>query len=49
MWQIIVSLITGVIGSWICLWFSAKVFRIGLLMYGKPPNLATLIKWARMA
>lgn len=49
MWQIVVSLITGVIGSWICLWFSAKVFRIGLLMYGKPPNLATLIKWARMA
>lgn len=31
------------------LWFCAKVFRIGLLMFGKAPNLATLIRWARAA
>jgi len=31
------------------LWFAAKVFRVGLLMFGKPPNLRTLIKWVRMA
>ena len=30
-------------------WFTAKVFRIGLLMHGKPPNFATLIRWARAA
>ena len=30
-------------------WFAAKVFRIGLLMHGKPPNFATLIRWARAA
>jgi ABC-2 type transport system permease protein len=30
-------------------WLAAKVFRVGLLMFGKPPNLATLIKWIRMA
>ena len=28
-------------------WAAAKIFRIGVLMYGKPPNLATLIRWAR--
>ena len=26
-----------------------KVFKIGLLMHGKPPNIATLIRWARQA
>jgi ABC-2 type transport system permease protein len=31
------------------LWFTAKVFRVGLLMYGKPPDLRTLIRWARSA
>lgn len=30
-------------------WASAKVFRVGVLMYGKPPNLSTLIRWVRMA
>jgi hypothetical protein len=25
------------------------VFRIGLLMHGKPPNIATLIRWVRQA
>ena len=24
----------------------AKVFKVGLLMHGKPPNVATLIRWA---
>ena len=30
-------------------WVAAKVFRIGLLMYGKPPDLKTLIRWVRAA
>ncbi len=33
----------------IAVWFAAKVFRIGLLMHGKPPSFGTLIKWARMS
>jgi hypothetical protein len=31
------------------LWFAAKVFKVALLMHGKPPSFATLVKWARMA
>ena len=31
------------------IWFAAKVFKIGLLMHGKPPNFATLVRWARQA
>jgi ABC-type multidrug transport system permease subunit len=49
LWQVWLSIAVG-IGSVFCaLWFAAKVFRIGLLMYGKPPNFATLIRWVRAA
>jgi hypothetical protein len=30
-------------------WLCAKIFRVGVLMYGKAPNFATLLKWVRMA
>lgn len=48
-WQIPASIVVGFISVGGFLWASAKVFRIGVLMYGKPPNIGTLIKWIRMA
>jgi ABC-2 type transport system permease protein len=48
-WQIPASMVAGVLYSIGAAWGAAKVFRIGVLMYGKPPNLRTLIKWVRMA
>jgi len=48
-WQVWLSIGVGVVSVFGALWFAAKVFRIGLLMYGKPPNFATLIRWAREA
>lgn len=49
MWQIPVSILINVIGVYIMLRITAKIFRVGLLMYGKPPNFSTLIRWVRMA
>lgn len=49
LWQVWVSIAIGIATAAGALWFAAKVFRIGLLMYGKPPNFATLVRWARMA
>jgi ABC-2 type transport system permease protein len=48
-WQVWLSIGVGVGSVFAALWFAAKVFKIGLLMYGKPPNLSTLIRWARSA
>jgi len=48
-WQVWLSIGIGIASVFAALWFAAKVFRIGLLMYGKPPNFATLIRWARQA
>ena len=49
LWQVWLSILIGVASVYAAIWFAAKVFRIGLLMHGKPPNLATLWRWVRMA
>ena len=49
LWQTLLAFVAGAAGVYASLWFAAKVFRIGLLMYGKPPSFATLVRWARMA
>ncbi|MFQ5767076.1 MAG: ABC transporter permease [Acidobacteriota bacterium] len=49
LWQVWLSIGAGLAGVYASLWVAAKVFRIGLLMHGKPPNFATLIRWVRMA
>ncbi len=49
LWQVWLSIAIGVASVYAAVWFAAKVFRIGLLMHGKPPNLATLWRWVRMA
>jgi len=48
-WQIPATIIVGLIAVVIFAWASAKIFRIGVLMYGKPPNFGTLLRWIRMA
>jgi ABC-2 type transport system permease protein len=49
MWQPLVAIAIGLAGVLASLWFAAKVFRVGLLMFGKPPTFGTLIRWARMS
>jgi hypothetical protein len=43
------TLLISCLTSALVAWFAAKVFKIALLMHGKPPSIATLIQWARMA
>ena len=48
-WQVALSIVIGLVSAFVAIWFAAKIFKVGLLMHGKPPSLGTLIKWARMA
>lgn len=48
-WQIPVAIAVGLLSVVIASWAAAKIFRIGVLMYGKPPNMKTLLRWVRMA
>jgi ABC-2 type transport system permease protein len=46
-WQQIVSLLI-LIGTFILIvWFAAKIYRVGILMYGKKPSYKELIKWIK--
>jgi ABC-2 type transport system permease protein len=39
------SIILLVITIFLLIWLVAKIYRIGILMYGKRPNLPEIIKW----
>jgi ABC-2 type transport system permease protein len=43
------SLTVALLGSAVAIWLSARIYRVGMLMYGKRPNLAELVKWIRYA
>ncbi len=49
LWQVWVTIAIGLAGVVAAVWCAAKVFTIGLLMYGKPPDMKTLIRWIREA
>jgi ABC-type Na+ efflux pump permease subunit len=46
-WEVWLSILVGIAGVYVAIWAAARVFRIGLLLTGKPPNFATLIRWIR--
>ena len=45
-WQVLLTMVVGLAAACAVTWFAAKIFKVGLLMHGKPPNMATLIRWA---
>jgi len=45
--QIIISMGVLLVSVFIMGWLSARIFRVGILMYGKRPTLPELIKWIR--
>ncbi|MDE5877580.1 MAG: ABC transporter permease [Muribaculaceae bacterium] len=46
-WQIWVSLIILYASFVGMTWIAAKIYRVGIFMYGKKPNIKDLIRWAR--
>jgi len=48
-WQVWLTIAIGVGGVVASIWCAARVFTIGLLMYGKPPDVKTLVRWIRGA
>lgn len=45
LWQIILSVIILYATIILVIKFAAKIYRVGILMYGKKPNLKEIIKW----
>ncbi|MDB5073797.1 MAG: transporter permease, partial [Candidatus Eremiobacteraeota bacterium] len=46
-WQITLSLVLNVATAVLLAWLSGKVYRVGLLLYGRPPSLRQVIATLR--
>lgn len=47
MWEIAASIIILYVSIYFVIWLTAKIYRVGIFMYGKKPTIKELIKWAK--
>ena len=48
LWQIALSVVLLAGTFLLCLWVAAKIYRVGILMYGKKPTFKDLFKWFKL-
>lgn len=44
-WQLFLSMALLIVGFLLMTWFAAKIYRTGILMYGKKPSWKEMLKW----
>jgi ABC-2 type transport system permease protein len=47
--HVIGSWLTSLVGCVAAIWLAARIYRVGMLMYGKKPSMGELVKWIRYA
>ena len=47
LWELLTSMALLVLFFFFCVWFAAKIYRTGILMYGKKITFKELFKWLR--
>jgi ABC-2 type transport system permease protein len=47
LWEILASLVINIVTILLIIWVTAKIYRIGILMYGKRPTVPEIIRWIR--
>lgn len=46
-YDIALSIVLMVATIWVVMWFTARIYRVGILMYGKRPNLPEILRWLK--
>jgi ABC-2 type transport system permease protein len=46
-WQIALSLLIGIVTVVVLLWLASRIYRIGMLMYGKKATIPEVVRWIR--
>lgn len=46
-WEIALSLVVLYASFMVLIWLCAKIYRVGIFMYGKKPTLVEILRWAR--
>jgi ABC-2 type transport system permease protein len=49
LWQILLSMALILGAVYLTMGFAARIFRVGILMYGKRPSLREIVRWYRLA
>jgi ABC-2 type transport system permease protein len=47
LWQLVLSVALMVLAIYLVVWVASRIYRIGILMYGKRANLPEMIRWMR--
>ena len=46
-WQIALAVFDLIVTIAIVIWMASKIYRVGILMYGKKPNLPEIMRWLK--
>jgi ABC-2 type transport system permease protein len=46
-WEFVASIALLLLTIWGTLWVSSRLYRVGILMYGKRATLPELLRWLR--
>ncbi len=46
-WQIVLSIALMLATVWFFIWLTGRIYRVGILMYGKKATIKEMIKWIR--
>jgi ABC-2 type transport system permease protein len=46
-WEIALSIGLILVTIYAVLWISSRIYRVGILMYGKKPNLPEILRWLK--
>jgi ABC-2 type transport system permease protein len=47
LWQVLLSMAIMIATILLCVWIAARIYRVGILMYGKRPSITELGRWLR--
>jgi ABC-2 type transport system permease protein len=46
-WEIALSVVLMIATIYAVLWFASRIYRVGILMYGKKPSLPEILRWLK--
>jgi ABC-2 type transport system permease protein len=46
-WEVALSFALISVSIWGIIWVTSRIYRVGVLMYGKRPNLPEILRWLR--
>lgn len=46
-WQIVLSIVLMLATVWFFIWLTSRIYRVGILMYGKKVTIKEMVKWLR--